>query len=182
MKFIKNFGKYHSVNEAKSKVNKEDTQMQVLAFLDKVKKVCRQSDIINAVFPEKKSSKTTEIHAVAGALADLSDDKKIDFVRAFDYSEDPKRSYPWYYSKEALTKEEATEQAKEIEEKSKKDNEERIGKKKEVAIKSAAQKKEEAEKSAAKRKDYTERKAKGEVKPRAKKADGEAKKPRAKRK
>ncbi len=156
MKFLKQYGAYHnSLNESK-KANKEDIKIKVLEFLNKAKDILTQAKVSKGV--------ETKVDTVYGALNDLEHDKKVSYVNVVDYSESPKRSYPYYFSLEVLTKEEAKELAKEIEKKSKDENLEKVKKKNDAAKAAKAEADEKSKKAADKRKDYQERKAKGEVK------------------
>lgn len=174
MKFLKNYGEYNSINEAK-KADKDSVKEEVAKFLDGKKDIFTQHSIIKGT-----GLKGDNVYM---ALVDLGKgkDKKVDYVNVTHYDEHPKRDYPYYYSIESLTKEEAKELAKQKSEKSEEENKAVMAKRKEAAKKAAAEREESSKKAADKRKDYKERKEKGEVKPRVKK-NGEPVKTRGRKK
>lgn len=174
MKFLKNYGEYNSINEAK-KADKDSIKEEVLKFLDGKKDIFTQYSIGKGT-----SIKTDNVYM---ALVELGKgkDKKVDYVNVTHYDEHPKRNYPYYFSLDAMSKEEAQELAKEKSAKSETENRAKNEKRKDAAKKAEAEREEASKKAAEKRKDYKERKEKGEVKPRVKK-NGEPAKTRGRKK
>jgi len=176
MKFLKNYGEYNSINEAK-RADKDSIQEEVVKFLDSKKDIFTLSGITKGT-----KLKTDNIYM---ALVELGKgkDKKVDYVNVTHFDENPKRNYPYYYSIESLSKAEAEALAKEKSNKSEEENKALILKRKETAKKAAAEKEEATKKAAEKRKVAAKKKESGETKPAAAvKKNGEPAKPRGRKK
>lgn len=134
MKFIKSY----KVFEARVTKDKDVIASDVLSFLKDSKGVNTQAKVFLGL------NKKHKIEDVYTTLMKLEEEGLVSYVRVKDYSvqhiANHPKSYPHYYSTDALTKEEATELGKELELVSKEENQEANDKRKEAMKRATAEK------------------------------------------
>ena len=135
MKFLKNFSE-HTINEAKKDKELSENDTKVLDFLKSKREIYTTAGLIKGT--------GLKIEKLYPILTELESKKLVacieikDFTYATSIAKTEK--YPNYYSTDILTKDAATEIAKQKEDKSKSDNIERISKKKEETKKLISEK------------------------------------------